>query len=105
MKSARIVLAVVSAAALVGLGAVVAFAAPSSLGRAASPEGGAAQAVYCPKGLKKQLKGAVSAYRKRMTTDRTRYFRSHKSARQRAAFVRLQNHQLSTLQKKLKRCA
>jgi hypothetical protein len=105
VKTLRISLAAIAAAALLSVGAVVAFAAPGSLGRAASPEGGAARAVYCPAGLKKQLASSIAAYRKRMASDRTRYFRSHKSTKQRANFVRLQSQQLSALQKRLKRCS
>jgi hypothetical protein len=104
VKAARIVLAVVSAAALVGIGAVVALAAPGSLGRAASPQGGAAQSVYCPPRLKRQLKSSIAAYQKRMLKDRARYFRAHRSPVQRAKFVRLQRKQLETLQRRLRRC-
>ena len=101
----RISLAVFAAVALLTVGAVVALAAPGSVGRAASPEGGAAQAVYCPTGLVKQLKAGINAYRKRMVSDRTRYFRTHKKTKQRAAFVRLQSEQLTALQKRLKKCS
>jgi hypothetical protein len=104
VRAARIVLAVVAAAALVAIGAVVALAAPGSLGRAASPQGGAAQAVYCPPRLVRQLKAAVAAYQKRILKDRARYFRTHRSPVQRAKFVRLQRHQLEALQRRLKRC-
>ena len=101
----RISLAVFAAVALLTTGAVVALAAPGSLGRAASPEGGAAQAVYCPAGVVKQLKAGVNTYRKRMVADRTRYFRTHKKSKQRAAFVRLQSQQLKALQKRLAKCS
>jgi len=101
----RISLAVFAAVALLTVGAVVALAAPGSLGRAASPEGGAAQAVYCPAGVVKQLKAGVNTYRKRMVADRTRYFRTHKKSKQRAAFVRLQTQQLKALQKRLAKCS
>ena len=101
----RISLAVFAAIALLTVGAVVALAAPGSLGRAASPEGGAAQAVYCPAGLVKQLKAGVNTYRKRMVADRTRYFRTHKSTKQRASFVRVQSQQLNALQKRLSKCS
>jgi hypothetical protein len=105
VKTLRIALAALAAAAVLTVGAVVALAAPGSLGRAASPSGGAATAVYCPKGLAKQLAASVAGYRKRMVADRTRYFRTHKSKKQRANFVRLQSTQLAALQKKLKKCA
>jgi hypothetical protein len=101
----RISLAVFAALALLTVGAVVALAAPGALGRAASPSGGAADAVYCPAGLVKQLKAGVNTYRKRMVADRTRYFRAHKSTKQRAAFVRLQSQQLNSLQKRLAKCS
>jgi len=104
VKAARIVLAVVSASVLVGIAAVDALAAPGALGRAASPHGGAAQAVYCPPRTKAQLKRAIAAYQKRILRDRARYFRTHRSAKKRARFVRLQRQRLETLQKRLRRC-
>jgi hypothetical protein len=104
VKPLRLSLAALAIAALLAVGAVVAVAAPGSLGHAASPRGGAAHAVYCPAALKKQLKRTIAAYRKRMVSDRRRYFHAHKMAKQRNAFVRLQNLQMKTLQKKLGRC-
>jgi hypothetical protein len=104
MKLVRLSLAGLSLAAVLALGAVVAFAAPNALGRAASPNGGAARAVYCSDGVVKQLKAVVKAYRQRIPRDRARYFKSHKSAAARARFVKLQKSQLATLQKKLGRC-
>ena len=41
----------------------------------------------------------------RMVADRTRYFRTHKKSKQRAAFVRLQSQQLKALQKRLAKCS
>jgi hypothetical protein len=105
VKTIRIFLAASAAAALMSVGAVVALAAPDSLGRAASPEGGAARAVYCPNGMKRQLNTSIAGYRKRMAADRARYSKTHRSKAQRAAFARLQNQQLSGLQKKLRRCS
>jgi hypothetical protein len=104
VKAARIVLAVVAAAALLAIGAVVALAAPGSIGRAASPQGGAAQSVYCSPRLKRQLKRSIAAYQKRILKDRARYFRTHPSPVQRARFIRLQRKQLQMLQRRLKRC-
>ena len=40
-----------------------------------------------------------------MVADRTRYFRTHKKSKQRAAFVRLQSQQLKALQKRLAKCS
>jgi hypothetical protein len=105
VRTLRLSLAVVAVAALIALAAAVALAAPGSLGRAASPKSGAATAVYCPPGLKRRLTATIPAYRKRMLTDRARYFRAHRSKKQRASFVRLQSKQLATLQKKLRRCS
>ena len=105
VRTLRLSVAAVAVAALIALGAVVALAAPASLGRAASPHSSAATAVYCPPGLKRGLRATITAYRKRMLTDRARYFRAHRSKTQRAAFVRLQSKQLAALQKKLKRCS
>lgn len=90
--------------ALLALGAVVALAAPGALGRAASPENGAARAVYCSDATVKQLQATVKAYAARIPRDRARYFRSHHSKKARARFARLQNGQLATLKKKLARC-
>ena len=104
VKPLRAVFVALAISALLAVGTVVAVAAPGSLGRAVSPKGGAAHAVYCPASLKKQLKRTIAAYRKRIAPDRQRYFRAHKSGKQRRAFVRLQNQQLKTLQKKLRRC-
>jgi hypothetical protein len=104
VKPLRLSLAALAVAALLAVGAMVAIAAPGSLVHAASPRAGAAHAVYCPDALKKRLKRTISAYRKRMVSDRQRYFRAHKVVKQRKAFVRLQNLQLQTLQKKLGRC-
>jgi hypothetical protein len=101
----RLLVAALAATAVIAVGAVVAVAAPGSVGRALSPQGGAAAAVYCPKTLVKQLKTTVTYYKKRMVADRTRYFRTHRSAKQRAAFAKLQTQQLTSLQKKLKKCS
>jgi hypothetical protein len=105
VKTLRLTLAVLAASALVAVGAVVALAAPGSLGRAASPQSSAAGSVYCPAGLKKQLKKTIAAYRKRITPDRRRYFKSHRSAKQRSRFAKLQTQQLKTLQRKLGKCS
>src|SRR5437588_2478812 len=105
MTTARLALAGLSVLALLALGAVVAFAAPNSLGRAASPNGGAAHAVYCSDGTVRQLKATIKAYQVRIPRDRRRYFKAHKSTKTRARFVKLQNSQLATLKKKLGRCA
>lgn len=105
MKPVRLFLAATAAAAVISVGAVVALAAPGSLGRALSPRGGAAAAVYCPKSLVKQLRATVTSYKKRMVADRARYFRTHRSAKQRASFAKLQTQQLTALQKKLKKCS
>jgi hypothetical protein len=101
----RFSLAALAAAAVIAVSAVVALAAPGSVGRALSPQRGAAAAVYCPKRLVKQLQTTVTSYRKRMVADRKRYFRAHKSAKQRTAFAKLQTKQLAALQKRLNKCA
>ena len=105
MTSIRIAFASLSAVLLLALGAVVALAAPAAVTKAATPAGGAAQAVYCPPGVRKQLKAAVATFRKNMLAQRKAYFRTHPSGRQRAAFVKGQEAQLKTLQKKLARCS
>jgi hypothetical protein len=104
MKAARLALAAASVLALLALGSVVAFAAPGALGRAASPDAGAAHAVYCSDSTVRQLKATITAYRARIPRDRARYFKAHSAAKARARFVKLQSSQLTTLQKKLKNC-
>ncbi|MFN2627234.1 MAG: hypothetical protein ABR569_01200 [Gaiellaceae bacterium] len=104
MKTLRIALAACAAAALLGLIAVIALAAPASLVRSASPANGAGRAVYCPTIVKKQRKAAIAAYRRRLLADRARFFASHRSRRERAAFVKLQRRQVLLLQRRLKQC-
>jgi len=105
MTSIRVAFASLSAVLLLALGAVVALAAPAAVTKAASPAGGAAQAVYCPAGVRKQLKAAVDSFRKSMLAQRRAFFRTHPNGRQRAAFVKAQEAQLKALQKKLARCS
>src|SRR5438093_449359 len=105
MTSIRIAFASLSAVLLLALGAVVALAAPAAVTKAASPAGGAAQAAYCAPGVRKQLKSAVDKFRKNMLTQRKAFFRTHPKGRDRAAFVKGQEAQLKTLQKKLARCS
>jgi glycine/D-amino acid oxidase-like deaminating enzyme len=105
MTTIRIAFASLSAVLLLTLGAVVALAAPGAVSQAASPSGGAARAVYCPPGVRKQLKAAIDAFRKNMLKQRQAFFRTHHGSRDRAAFVKAQEAQLKALQKKLARCS
>jgi hypothetical protein len=100
----RIAVAALAAGAILAVGAVVAFAAPGSVGRAASPSGGAARAVYCPPREKARRKAALAKFRKGMVAARRRYFRTHPRASDRARFVKAQNAQLKALQRKLAQC-
>jgi hypothetical protein len=105
MTSIRIAFASLSVVLLLALGAVVALAAPAAVTKAASPNGGAAQAAYCPPGVRKQLQATLAKFRKNMLAQRKAYFRTHPKGRDRAAFVKGQEAQLKTLQKKLARCS
>ena len=104
VNTLRTTLAIASVAALLALAGIVAFATPAALGQAASPAGGAAQAVYCPKGQKAQLKAAVDRYKKQMLAARKAFFKTHPNGKQRAAFVKAQNAQLNALVKKFAKC-
>jgi hypothetical protein len=105
MATIRIAFASLSAVLLLGICAVVALAAPGAVTKAASPAGGAAHAVYCPTGMKKQLKTQLAQFERGMAKQRAAFFRKHPSTRDRAAFVKAQVAQLKALQKKLARCS
>lgn len=111
----RAALAAAALAALLAIGVVVAFAAPGAVGRAASPRGGAAAAVYCPPGERQRrtddvkiLNGQVSVQTKRskafagqQAKARAVYFKGHRKPKDRNAFVKKQQAQAKVLQKQL----
>ncbi len=110
VKAVRLLIATVALAVAVSLAAVVALAAPNAVARVASPSVGAAQGVYCPAKEKqrrraelKRAQAQVVAFRKSTAVARKRYFRTHKSAKQRATFVKKQNAQLKAMQAIVKR--
>ncbi len=105
MKPVRIGIATGAAAAVLALGALVALAAPHALGNAASPQGGAARAVYCPPAEKKRRQDELKAFQRTMTVARKKYFASHPKAKDRVAFVHAQQAQLHALQRALAQCS
>lgn len=97
-------IASLAAAALLATLSVVALAAPNAIGLAASPSAGAAQAEYCPPGERDARRAAVRRYTRQLASVRKAYFRTHRSAKQRAAFVKKQRAQLKALQRALANC-
>jgi len=83
----------------------------AALGLLALSGGSVAHAVApgeraaCTVKQKKQRQHAIAAYLKRMPKDRATYFRSHRSKKQRARFVRKQRAHLKALQSALARCS
>jgi hypothetical protein len=105
VKTVRTTIALLAVAAILGVGAVVAFAAPAAVGHAASLNGGAGQSAYCRPGEKNRRARALAAYRKSMAAARQRYFRSHPKSADRVRFVKAQNAQLKALQRRLAQCS
>jgi hypothetical protein len=104
MKLLRSLLAAASVTAVLALGAVVAFAAPGSVAKTASPSASAAHAVYCAPEEKDRRKQERNGYKQRMKKDRAAYYRTHKKAKARAAFVKAQTTRLNKLNRSLKSC-
>ena len=102
MKIVRLSIAAAAVCALLAIGALVAVAAPGAIARAASPNGGAAYAVYCPDKQARQRR--LAAFIRTMQTARKTYFATHRSAKQRSAFVKAQQAQLAVLQRALAKC-
>jgi len=98
----RLSIAAAAVSALLAIGALVAVAAPGAIARAAGPNGGAAHAVYCPD--KQARRRRLTAFIRTMQTARKTYSATHRSAKQRAAFVRAQHAQLAILQRALAKC-
>ncbi len=103
MKPLRLALATSAAAALLAMGALVAFAAPSAVTRAASATGGAAHAVYCPD--KAARRSRLAAFVRTMAAARKKFFQTHRSQKQRTAFLKAQQAQLSALQRAVAQCS
>ena len=104
MVVARIALASLAVAALLAVGAVVAVAAPDALGRAASPKAGATGLEYCPPLEKKQLLSAYQWAQSHAAAQRTAYFKTHKKAKDRNAFVKAQQAKLRALKQASDKC-
>ena len=102
MKIVRLSIAAAAVCALLAIGALVAVAAPGAIARAASPNGGAAYAVYCPD--RQARRRRLTAFIRTMQTARKTYSATHRSAKQRAAFVKAQHGQLAILQRALAKC-
>ena len=94
MQGFRILLATVCAGT-----AVWAFG-----GVAAPQHPSAAAKQYCKAAVKKARKAAIQRYKQQMAPQRRAYFRSTRSPKLRAAFVRKQNAQLKALERALKLC-
>jgi hypothetical protein len=104
MKLVRTFLAAVSATAVLALGVVVAFAAPGSVAKTASPSAGAAHAVYCPPEERDRRKQERDGYKQRMKKDKDAYFKTHAKAKDRNAFSKAQAARLDKLNRSLKSC-
>jgi hypothetical protein len=91
VNAIRTLLAAASVAAILTLGAVVAFAAPGSVAKTASPSASAARAVYCPPEEKARRRQALKAFEKQMLAQRKAFFKTHPKAKARTAFVKSQN--------------
>lgn len=104
MNRLRLLIAVLSAGALLVLGSVVALAAPAALGQAVSPSAGAAQAEYCPPGELARRQAALNAYSRQMAKAKARYFKLVKSKKKRTAFVKKQVAQRNALKRAVSRC-
>jgi hypothetical protein len=104
MAAVRIALAVISAAALLTLGAVVALAAPGAVSRTASPQAGAGRLEYCPPAEKARRQSDWKWAQGRAATDRKAYFAKHPKASDRTAFVHAQQAHLKALQQAFASC-
>ena len=62
MKLVRLSIAAAAISAILAIGSLVALAAPKALTAAASPQSGAARAVYCPKDEKKRRQSELNAF-------------------------------------------
>jgi len=104
MGTVRIALAALAVVALLTLGAVVAFAAPDALGRAASPQAGAGRLEYCPPAEKARRLDALQWAQSHAAAAKKAYFAKHTGAADRAAFVRRQQANLKALQRDYANC-
>jgi hypothetical protein len=104
VQTLRLTLAVLAAAIAVAAVSVVAVAAPSSVGIAASPHAGAAAAQYCTPAEKKRRQAVLKRYTQQMVAARKAYFRTTRSPKARASFVKKQQAQRATLIRSLRRC-
>lgn len=105
VKAIRILIVCCAAAAVLATLSVVALAAPNAVGLAASPNSGSAQGQYCPAGEKAARQAAVKRYARQQAAARAKYFRTHKSVKQRKAFVKKQQGQLKALQRAVAACS
>jgi len=105
VKLVRLSIAAAAISAILAIGSLVALAAPKALTAAASPQSGAARAVYCPKDEKKRRQSELNAFTRTMAAARKKYFASHPKAKARIAFLRTQQAQLHALQRALGQCS
>jgi hypothetical protein len=104
MKLVRLGFAALAAAALIAIALVAGVATPWAFAKSASPSGGAAQAVYCPKGKKDAEHAAIKAFEQMQKAEKEAFFRTHPSGRDRAAFLKRQHEQREAFLKKHKHC-
>jgi hypothetical protein len=103
VKIIRFSIAAAAVSALLAIGALVAVAAPGAVIRAASPQSGAARAVYCPD--KRARQGRLAVFIHTVSAARKKYFATHPSAKERTAFLKAQHSQLHALQRALGQCS
>jgi hypothetical protein len=80
--------------------AAAVFLVMAAAGTVGPGTGFAAGKATCTSAEKSQYQAAAAAYAKRMLKDRARYFKAHKSAKLRAAFVKTQKAKLKALRLK-----
>jgi hypothetical protein len=93
-------IALLALCAALALAVAMAVAAPAAL----VPQASAAQGEYCPPGELRRRFVQLKRFTKQMSQQRYRYFRTTRSARARAAFVRKQEAQRRALLRALLRC-
>src|SRR4051812_28160359 len=103
MRLVRLAIASAAVSAILAVGALVALSAPGAVTRAASPNGGAGQAVYCPDKHARQAQ--LAAFVRTMAAARKAYLKTHPKAKDRTAFLKAQQAQLHALQRALAQCS
>jgi hypothetical protein len=102
VKVVRLSIATAAVSALLAIGALVALAAPGAVTRAATAQGGAGLAVYCPN--KQARQDQLNAFIRTKVAAAKKFFASHPSATDRKAFLQAQASQLAALRRALAKC-